>query len=50
MPNLKARPCDELTIRSVAVAPECAQSRKAWVLAVTIIASTMGNSRGSAKS
>jgi EmrB/QacA subfamily drug resistance transporter len=41
MPNLKARPCDELAIRSVAPAPECAASKKAWVLAVTIIASTM---------
>jgi EmrB/QacA subfamily drug resistance transporter len=40
MPNPKARPCDEAAIRAVRSA-ECAQSSKPWVLAVTIMASTM---------
>src|SRR2546423_15646632 len=41
MLNPKARPCDEAAIRSVRSAQECAQSSKPWVLAVTIMASTM---------
>jgi len=41
MPNLKARPCEETAIRSVAPARDCAARSKAWVLAVTILASTM---------
>src|ERR1700704_10823 len=40
MPNPKPRPCDEATIRSVSAA-DCAGSSKPWVLAVTIMASTM---------
>lgn len=41
MPNLKARPCDEAAIRSVRSASDCAANNKPWVLAVTIMASTM---------
>ncbi len=41
MPNLKARPCEEATIRSVAPARDCAARSKTWVLTVTILASTM---------
>ena len=41
MPSLKSRPCDEATIRAVRSAPECTQSSKPWVLAVTIMASTI---------
>jgi len=40
MPNPKPRPCDEATIRSVS-ATDCAGSSKPWVLAVTIMASTI---------
>src|SRR5438270_10160909 len=41
MPNLKARPCDEAAIRSTAAIAGCRGSAKPWVLAVTIMASTM---------
>src|SRR5882724_11118613 len=41
MPNPKPRPCDEATIRSVSAGSECAGSSKPWVLAVTIMASTI---------
>ncbi|HEV7671775.1 MAG TPA: MFS transporter [Thermoanaerobaculia bacterium] len=41
MINPKARPCDEGTIRSVRPTADCAASRKKWVLAVTVLASTM---------
>ena len=41
MPNLKARPCDEAAIRSTAPAAGCTESAKPWVLAVTILASTI---------
>jgi EmrB/QacA subfamily drug resistance transporter len=40
MPNLKARPCDEAAIRATG-ATGCAESAKPWVLAVTILASTL---------
>src|SRR5437763_4702443 len=40
MPNPKPRPCDEAAIRSVGAA-DCAGSSKPWVLAVTIMASTI---------
>lgn len=40
MPNLKARPCDEAAIRATA-AGNCPASAKPWVLAVTILASTI---------
>jgi EmrB/QacA subfamily drug resistance transporter len=41
MPNPKSRPCDEAAIRAVASAPGCRESSKPWVLAVTILASTI---------
>jgi EmrB/QacA subfamily drug resistance transporter len=41
MANPKPRPCDEATIRAVRSAPDCAASSKPWVLAVTIMASTI---------
>jgi EmrB/QacA subfamily drug resistance transporter len=41
MPNLKARPCDEAAIRAVRGASGCTANSKPWVLAVTIMASTM---------
>ena len=41
MPNLKARPCDEAAIRSTAPVAGCRESAKRWVLAVTIMASTI---------
>lgn len=41
MINLKARPCEEGTIRAVRPTADCSPSRKRWVLAVTILASTM---------
>src|SRR3954469_7821360 len=41
MLNPKARPCDEAAIRAVRSASDCRQSSKPWVLAVTIMASTM---------
>jgi EmrB/QacA subfamily drug resistance transporter len=40
MPTLKARPCDEGAIRATA-ASDCAARAKPWVLAVTILASTI---------
>ena len=40
MPTLKARPCDEGAIRATA-ASGCAENAKPWVLAVTILASTI---------
>src|SRR5437667_12163646 len=40
MPNPKPRPCDEAAIRSIG-AVDCAGSSKPWVLAVTILASTI---------
>jgi EmrB/QacA subfamily drug resistance transporter len=41
MPTLKARPCDEAAIRSTAPGSGCSESAKPWVLAVTILASTI---------
>ncbi len=41
MPNPKARPCDEAAIRAVRSASGCTANSKPWVLAVTIMASTM---------
>lgn len=41
MPNLKARPCDEAAIRATAATSGCTESAKPWVLAVTILASTI---------
>jgi EmrB/QacA subfamily drug resistance transporter len=41
MPNPKARPCDEAAIRSTAPVGGCRSSAKPWVLAVTILASTI---------
>src|SRR3982750_607776 len=40
MPNPKPRPCDETAIRSVS-ATDCTDRSKPWVLAVTIMASTI---------
>src|SRR5258708_29820780 len=40
MATPRARPCDEATIRSVS-ATDCAGSNKPWVLAVSILASTI---------
>jgi EmrB/QacA subfamily drug resistance transporter len=41
MINPKARPCDEAVIRSVRSDPDCVARQKFWVLAVTILGSTM---------
>src|SRR3954454_19255273 len=41
MLNPKARPCDEAAIRAVRSASGCTANSKPWVLAVTIMASTM---------
>lgn len=41
MPNPKARPCDEAAIRATGTAAGCPQQNKRWVLAVTILASTL---------
>ncbi|MEJ0074321.1 MAG: MFS transporter [Alphaproteobacteria bacterium] len=41
MPNPKARPCDEAAIRAVSASADCNESAKPWVLAVTILASTI---------
>jgi EmrB/QacA subfamily drug resistance transporter len=41
MPNPKARPCDEAAIRAVRPGADCSESAKPWVLAVTILASTI---------
>jgi EmrB/QacA subfamily drug resistance transporter len=39
--NLKARPCDDLIIRSTASGPPCAERSKAWVLAAAVLGSSM---------
>jgi EmrB/QacA subfamily drug resistance transporter len=41
MPNPKARPCDEAAIRAVSPSANCTENAKPWVLAVTILASTI---------
>src|SRR5882757_4187499 len=41
MLNAKARPCDEAAIRSTASDSRCTRNAKPWVLAVTIMASTI---------
>src|SRR5437764_2972021 len=41
MPTLKVRPCDDAAIRSVRSVSGCTVRRQAWVLAVTIMASTV---------
>lgn len=41
MPNPKPRPCDEAVIRTTGVTTGCTESAKPWVLAVTIMASTI---------
>src|ERR1700731_3367120 len=41
MNNPKARPCDEAAIRSVRPDPGCVASQKFWILAATILGSTM---------
>ncbi len=41
MPNPKPRPCDEAVIRTTGATAGCAESAKPWVLAVTIMASTI---------
>jgi EmrB/QacA subfamily drug resistance transporter len=41
MLNLKSRPCDEAVIRTARGTSGCAESSKPWVLAVTIMASTI---------
>src|SRR5436305_12626721 len=41
MLNPKARPCDEAAIRAVRSTSDCRVEAKPWVLAVTIMASTM---------
>ncbi len=47
MINPNARPCDEGTIRAVRPEEDCGASRKKWVLAVTVLASTMAFIDGS---
>jgi EmrB/QacA subfamily drug resistance transporter len=39
--NPKARPCDEAVIRSVRPDPDCVARQKLWILAATILGSTM---------
>jgi EmrB/QacA subfamily drug resistance transporter len=41
MTTLKARPCDELIIRSTPSAEPCAKRRQAWVLAACVLGSSM---------
>lgn len=41
MINPKIRPCEEGIVRAVRPTADCAPSRKKWVLAVTVLASTM---------
>src|SRR5262245_60385580 len=41
MLNLKARPCDEGAIRTTRGAVACGVSQKVWVLATTVLASTI---------
>ena len=41
MVNPKARPCDEAMIRSTRGAADCARRQKRWVLAASVLASTM---------
>jgi EmrB/QacA subfamily drug resistance transporter len=41
MINPKAQPCDEAAIRAIAAAGDCAAGAKPWVLAVTILASSI---------
>src|SRR3989442_1290307 len=41
MSNLKARPCDEVTIRSSRGEPACARQQQRWVLAAAVLGSTM---------
>ena len=41
MPNPKARPCDEAAIRATGAVAGCPQQSKRWILAVTILASTI---------
>src|SRR5581483_608553 len=41
MNTLKARPCDELIIRSTPSTAPCAQRQKAWVLAACVLGSSM---------
>ena len=41
MPNPKPRPCDEAAIRATGTVAGCPQQNKRWVLAVTILASTI---------
>ena len=41
MINPKARPCDEVIIRSIRGAPNCAKREQRWVLAATVLGSTM---------
>jgi EmrB/QacA subfamily drug resistance transporter len=39
--NLKARPCDDLIIRSTASGPPCAERSKTWVLVASVLGSSM---------
>jgi EmrB/QacA subfamily drug resistance transporter len=41
MINPKARPCEEVTIRSTRADPACAERQKKWVLAAAVLGSTM---------
>ena len=41
MINPKARPCDEAAIRAAQCTGTCLEHQKRWVLAVTILSSTM---------
>src|SRR3954468_11778918 len=41
MTSPRTRPCDEVAIRSTPVVRECLDQAKPWVLAVTILGSTM---------
>ena len=41
MSNLKARPCDEVAIRSSRGEPACARRQQRWVLAAAVLGSTM---------
>jgi EmrB/QacA subfamily drug resistance transporter len=45
--NANALPCDEAAIRSTRVDPRCVASRKIWILAATILGSSMAYIDGS---
>ena len=47
MINSRAQPCDEAAIRATTAAGNCAASAKPWVLAATILASSIAYIDGS---